>query len=130
MKTCTDCGAVKDEIEFRVNHSFCKDCYRRRYNTPERQRKSRLKHKYNLTIEEYDLMLADQNGECAICYTTDPGGSGSRFAVDHDHQTGRVRGLLCSNCNRGIGLLQDDAVVLSNALSYILNNDRNRSTPN
>lgn len=130
MKTCTDCGIVKDEQEFRVNHSFCKSCYRNRYNTPERQRQFRLKHKYNLTVEEYDQLLADQDGKCAICYTTNPGGSGSRFAVDHNHQTGAVRGLLCSNCNRGIGLLQDDAVVLSNALNYILNNDRDRPTPN
>jgi hypothetical protein len=128
MKTCTDCGVVKDEKEFRANHSFCKKCYQARYNTSERQRATRLKAKYSMTIDEYDQMLESQNGRCAICRTTEPGGSGSRFAVDHNHQTGYVRGLLCSNCNRGIGFLKDSPIILSSALSYLLENDRNSSS--
>ena len=74
---------------------------------------------YGITIEDYVRMLEEQGGRCAICRTDEPGGSGSRFAVDHDHKTGEVRGLLCKNCNTGIGLLQDNVLILEQAIRYL-----------
>lgn len=71
--------------------------------------------KYNLTQDDYDRMLAEQQGCCAICRTEPP-----MLVVDHDHVTGVVRGLLCRNCNLGIGLLRDDVDVLSSAVQYLM----------
>jgi hypothetical protein len=65
-------------------------------------RKSHLKRKYGLTVEQFNEMLASQGFGCAICGKPDPDN------VDHDHVTGRVRGILCWNCNIAIGQLQDD----------------------
>lgn len=73
---------------------------------------------YGMTLGDYKALLEAQGGKCAICGTTNPG-KGTRLHVDHDHTSGRVRGLLCNNCNRGIGLLQDSAEVLEHALEYL-----------
>lgn len=66
-------------------------------------RKSHYKCKYGITVEQYDAMLERQEGRCAICRGEDPGGRFGRFAVDHDHATGAVRGLLCMMCNTTLG---------------------------
>lgn len=86
--------------------------------------------KYGLTIADYDRMLAEQGGGCALCETTNPVGEGNvsnkmqfSFAVDHCHSTGKVRGLLCNPCNRGLGFLQDSAKLLRKAASYIENKE-------
>lgn len=78
-----------------------------------------LKNKYGITVEDYDKMLMRQNGKCAICATREPGGSGKHFMVDHDHSTGKVRGLLCGRCNRGIGILDEDTGRLLSAVEYL-----------
>jgi len=78
-----------------------------------------LKSLYGITVEQYEAMLELQNGVCAIC-----GGINTRklkLAVDHDHDTGKVRGLLCDRCNRGIGLLRDSNNI-TNALKYLEEN--------
>lgn len=85
--------------------------------TSERNRAFHLRHAFDLSVEEYDRMLVAQNGVCAICLQ--PCRTGRSLAVDHDHATDRVRGLLCSNCNRGIGLLGDDAARVRAAASYL-----------
>jgi len=74
-----------------------------------------LKKKYNLTSVEYEKLLKGQNYVCAICSGT----CSKKLAVDHDHITGQIRGLLCNNCNRGIGHLQDSPVILQSALNYL-----------
>lgn len=79
-------------------------------------RRQWLKKAYNLTIEQYDILLEAQNGRCAICRSLPE--KDRRLAVDHNHETGRVRGLLCSKCNRGLGLFQDDARLLEEARRY------------
>jgi hypothetical protein len=81
-------------------------------------RKSELKRKYGITEAEYFDMLDKQQGKCAIC-ECEP--QGKDFAVDHNHKTGEVRGLLCSNCNTGIGLLGDDVSRLIAARQYLIN---------
>jgi len=76
--------------------------------------------KYGLTAEQYKQRLADQGGGCAICAATSSRGKpGERLHVDHCHQSGRVRGLLCSECNRGIGHFRDDAERLERAAAYL-----------
>jgi hypothetical protein len=64
-------------------------------------------------------MLVEQNYRCAICGTDKPTGKWVVFAVDHCHVTGKVRGLLCNECNRGMGLLRDDATLLRKAADYL-----------
>ena len=85
-------------------------------------RKYRLKQKYGLSLEEYDTMLLEQNGCCAICGTDTPGGNG-RFHVDHCHSSNRVRGLLCARCNIGLGFFRDNTVVLARAIEYLASFD-------
>ena len=79
-------------------------------------RKSHLKRKFGLTLEDYDRMLADQGGGCAVC--GDPPGK-SALHVDHCHESGRVRGLLCFRCNSAIGNLRDDPAIVAAALAYL-----------
>jgi hypothetical protein len=78
----------------------------------------RLQAEYGITIEEYDALLAAQGGKCAIC-GTEQCATGKAFAVDHDHDTGMVRGLLCKDCNIGLGMFKDDTFRLKAALDYL-----------
>jgi hypothetical protein len=78
-----------------------------------RKNNTRLK-KYNLTKEQYDEMVAEQEGCCAICKVEQDG-----LHVDHDHATLRVRGLLCMKCNTALGLLQDSPDNLQRAIKYL-----------
>ncbi len=80
-------------------------------------RKSHLKRSYGLTVEEYDAMLAQQNGVCAVCER--PPTLGISLHVDHDHETGRIRGLLCFRCNNALGDLEDDPGLLRAAAHYL-----------
>ncbi len=85
----------------------------------QRTRKSQLKLAYGLTPEDYEVMLQAQNNACAICKTSTPTGKWKVFAVDHCHHTMKVRGLLCNECNRGMGLLRDSAKLLRAAADYL-----------
>ncbi len=80
-------------------------------------RKHQLK-RYGLTLEEYDVILAKQSHKCKIC-EIDETKLRIKLAVDHDHKTGKVRGLLCDKCNRGIGLLNEDIGTMSKAIIYL-----------
>lgn len=80
-------------------------------------RKSYLKRTYGLTLEQYDAMLASQDGVCAICGK--PPSNAFVLHVDHDHVTGAIRGLLHFTCNNLLGDAEDDPVVLRNAASYV-----------
>jgi len=77
-----------------------------------------LKHRYDITIEEYNKMLEDQGGVCAICGTDKTGGKG-RFCVDHDHETDKIRGLLCRNCNLLLGNAKDSIKTILKASQYL-----------
>jgi hypothetical protein len=84
-----------------------------------------LKYNYKITIEEYDKQFKIQNGLCAICHRPEiskkENGKIIRLAIDHDHKTGKLRGLLCHWCNKGIGLLREDLTLIESALNYMKN---------
>ena len=82
--------------------------------------------KYGLTVETYDALSQSQNDTCAICNSVCTGGR--RLAVDHDHSTGKTRGLLCAGCNVSLGHLKDSPAVLSTALRYLLDHGKAFST--
>jgi hypothetical protein len=82
-------------------------------------RKSKLLKHYSLTLEDYDRMLEEQGGGCAICRTVTPGRGKRSFCVDHDHNDGRIRGLLCMNCNCALGFFQDDIRLIGRAIAYL-----------
>jgi hypothetical protein len=79
-----------------------------------------LERKYGLTKEAYEAKLLAQDKRCAICSTLEPGGKGD-FHVDHDHETDRVRGLLCQMCNMGLGSFGEDITLLERAVRYLKN---------
>lgn len=79
-----------------------------------RQRRHRKYKKYKITQDDYDRMFADQRGCCAICRSPHP-----VLSIDHDHETGTVRGLLCHGCNVALGFLRDDVGRLRSAIQYL-----------
>jgi len=99
----------------------------RRDNPQKRRawlRKWQLKTRYNLTLEDYETMVTDQGGVCAICGQPESR-KGHPLVVDHCHKTNAIRGLLCSQCNRGIGCLRDDPSLLTKAAEYLSNRKDN-----
>jgi len=85
----------------------------------EQYRNTRLQYYYGISLEEYNFMLKEQGGVCAICKRNQINGKGSFLHVDHSKETGKVRGLLCNHCNIAIGLLLDDPVCIRRAADYI-----------
>jgi hypothetical protein len=79
-------------------------------------RKWRLREKYDMTEGEYDALVERQDGRCAICAERPD----DRLHVDHDHDTGAVRGLLCRNCNIGLGYYADDPDRMASAAFYLI----------
>lgn len=91
------------------------------HEASERSKKHHFKVSYGLELEDYDRMLLDQNGKCAICGTSSPSGKYNRFYIDHCHRTGKVRGLLCNTCNFALGAFKDSVENLQNAIKYLIN---------
>jgi hypothetical protein len=93
---------------------------------PGHTRNVKLLRLYGLTPEEYEALREAQGGVCAICKreeTRTYKGRIRALAVDHDHETGEVRGLLCSDCNQGIGWFRDDPELLQAAIEYLAANE-------
>ena len=84
---------------------------------PRRRRNARLLRDYGMTLEEHEAMFAAQGELCAICGRDEPGGRG--WHTDHDHGSGKVRGILCHHCNLGIGLAKEDPRVLEEMAAYL-----------
>lgn len=77
---------------------------------------SRMRRKYGITLEQYNKLLDQQNGKCAIC----GGGNGKhKLVIDHDHATGKIRGLLCKKCNTAIGMMNDNPDLLLRGSDYL-----------
>lgn len=105
------------------------DKYREKRNqwkkdNPDKVRNYKLKYNFGITLKQYNEMLKDQNGVCAICehsetvrdHKTD---QLKYLSVDHEHSTGKVRALLCNSCNTGLGMFQDDSNILLAASQYL-----------
>ena len=145
-KACTKCGVVKPLDQFHRRASardgrqpYCGACatadalkwnnehpdyhrqkareYHRRH--PGRTADNNLQWRLGIPRGTYDEMLAAQDGKCAICGATKPGGRTKRFHVDHCHTTGQIRALLCNNCNMGLGAFRDKPDLLIKAAEYI-----------
>ena len=144
-KACRKCGGIKPLREFSLSRkatettnavyrSDCKVCCSARAmqwfqdnpgRTSANRRKFNLAKNYGISLEEYNDLLRKQGSVCAICGQDEPSAHGRtgkqfRLAVDHCHDTGVVRGLLCQKCNRAVGLFGDDPILLRKAISYLL----------
>jgi len=125
-RICTNCGERKPLIHFGRNkvgkygrQAQCKECMKRYYQASKgRYRQRNLLNYYGITLEAYDKMLEDQGGGCAICGQT-PEENGQRLEVDHNHETGEVRGLLCRTCNMGVGAFKDSVERCLQAAEYL-----------
>ena len=119
---CRECGEVIP-LTRRANVHYCSDLCNRRARTkradPRDSRNYQLLAKYGLTPETYEAMLAEQDGRCAICGTTEWRSRSDHPHVDHCHDTGKVRGLLCRGCNNGLGHFGDDPDRLEAAAAYL-----------
>lgn len=145
MKICSKCHIEKDNSSFSKEkraksglRSECKSCKAKSDNkwyklnpnkakewasaNPEKKVNIHLKYRYNISLELYNKMLADQNNLCKVCNKLETaitsGGIIRRLAVDHDHNTGKIRGLLCGKCNNAYGLLGEDEKTILGLLNY------------
>lgn len=147
-KLCACCAKRRPVADFLTSKgretTYCEKCReaRRRSNRAHRERigsagtrAAHLMQKYKITTAEYDLLRAAQNYRCAVCLTPEPeirvvlrgrpklDGSRTsepfRLVVDHCHASGRIRGLLCPNCNTAVGMLQESPELIRAALSYV-----------
>lgn len=135
MIQCVKCKTLKIANDFPGHKhkknglgSWCKECVKicsavhRKNNLPNilsKQKKYDRLRLYGMTQSDYNQLFAEQLGCCAIC-----GKHQNEFNrglhIDHDHRTGKVRGLLCHRCNPGIGYLQEDVEILEKAIKYLL----------
>lgn len=104
---CVDCSTLK---EFDKDLIRCKDCQK------PYLKNLRLLSRYGITLEEYENLFIVQHGCCAICRVRKPA---HEFKVDHCHETGKVRGLLCLNCNVLLGHAKDNPRILLDAVKYL-----------
>ena len=126
-RKCYRCKEIKDLNKFPKHNGkpygkayICKPCavekqqgLYTKQETKVKNRKANLKRKYNLTLEGYDDILKNQNYSCKICSDEND------LVVDHCHDTGSVRGILCRKCNSGLGMFKDDKILLQNATDYL-----------
>lgn len=135
-KQCSICKEIKPLTEFHLRSkreptpkSACIYCHRERAKKywqknplpKDIQRERNLKKSFGIGIQEYNNLLAQQGFQCAIC-KVESCASGRNFAVDHDHKTGVIRGLLCKFCNTALGQFKDDQKILLNAIQYLEKN--------
>lgn len=127
-RKCTTCNTFKTASEFYITkdkrsfggvsmRSKCKSC------DEERKYKRFIKKTYDISFEEYEKILALQDNKCAICKSKIGNSRTTRLFIDHDHLTGKVRGLLCSACNHGLGLFKDSPILLKRAINYLTDKD-------
>ena len=120
MKKCSRCKEEKDEEYFGNNTASpdgkrpdCKSCRK------DEHRVQWLRITYGMSIEDYEELLHTQDNKCAVC-RVDKKHLKQRMAVDHNHDTGAVRGLLCSSCNRGLGYFKDNPDFVLAGYKYLV----------
>jgi hypothetical protein len=123
MLKCNKCNKVKSLEAFSLTpakhpRKTCKPC-RSLDNQGIEARSRKLKHKYGITHDDYLKLLEQQNGSCLGCGVTAQQQYHGVLDVDHNHDTGQVRGLLCSNCNRLLGYAGDNSKVLRTLAEYL-----------
>ena len=129
MKICYACKETKNLADFYrskdKHQKECKTCNRERklkWHQSESGKLSsantKLKRRFGIDLDAYNEMLQEQGGQCLICGATESHG-GHRLAVDHDHETGKIRGLLCKSCNVGLGNFYDNIEFLDKAIAYL-----------
>jgi len=134
-KKCTKCGTYKAFKDFDTRKASkdgltaqCTICLRvksmkTRKDNPETTRANNLKNRFDMTIEQYNIIFLKQKGKCVICQKSetikDKRGSVKWLSIDHNHNTGKVRGLLCNACNTGLGKMGDSIKVLESAIKYL-----------
>ncbi len=135
IKSCSLCNQEKSFSEFyqfydkwsgnRYNSSRCKPCHQQHKrdnpNTPKNRKSEKLKLRYGITYEDWELMREKENFSCMICGITEQE-IGKRLDVDHCHSTGKVRGVLCNLCNTALGHFKDNIEILKSATKYLKNN--------
>jgi hypothetical protein len=85
---------------------LCARCYQRAYASGDKKRDRTLRYRYGITLVDYQRLYEQQQGRCALCNQSEYEADWRRLAVDHDHNTGRVRGLLCIRCNSHVAWLE------------------------
>jgi len=122
---CQGCGiefdSIRSQIERRSGGKFhSRDCWRA-YRAANKQTRlaKLLRAEHGMTVAEYEALLTRQGGVCSICGRAPAEVGRKRLVVDHDHVTGRVRGLLCDPCNLGLGAFADDTGRLVSAVRYL-----------
>ena len=135
MKVCTKCKLEQPEENFYQikktgkRHGSCKTCFKQKSKESRERLGSRhiknnnLLWNYGITIEQFDQMMEDCNGQC-VCGATRGRANREALHVDHNHSTGQVRGLLCSKCNRALGLVENPEVLRKLANYLELANSR------
>jgi len=134
IKTCTQCNLCKPIVHFtrpggKRIYGRCDDCKKLGRVDLNRKKDSELKRHFGITLSQYNEMSRLQDHKCAICRQPEStGASGQliKLAVDHDHKTGKIRGLLCQRCNKAIGLLGDSPAIVYAALGYLMGGGRHR----
>lgn len=128
---CSNCQTTKKKASDRNGTRECQTCQIRldlqqftmNKNNNYTCNKCHNLRRFGINYKDYVRMLDEQNGGCAICgnceSTANVRGKTSLLAVDHNHETGKVRGLLCGKCNKAIGLLNDNPQLLQNSINYL-----------
>ena len=114
----------KKQKLYRNKTRMSRRVYEKQYwaTNPDKQRAKRLKYEYGLTIEAFDSMLTGQNKLCALCHK--PFELSELPVVDHNHTTGKVRGLIHNRCNLVLGWAKDDPILLKDAADYLTKNEQ------
>ena len=120
VRFCKTCQVDHPYDEFKCNkhgvpntHHCSKSVNKRRTRKGDLQKDYNLKQKYGISLEDFNLMKQSQNNSCKICRKDKP------LIVDHCHETGKIRGLLCSRCNSSIGLVDENIETLESAIEYL-----------
>ena len=129
MKKCSSCKLDLPETAFKKYkrgsqglQAYCRSCnrnavMRHRQANPGYEKRRYLIREWGMTEGDYEAMLQQQGGCCLICGSLPK--KGSRLHIDHNHQTGYIRGLLCYNCNDGLGRFRDSPELLHKAIAYL-----------